>query len=63
VRYYAHTAELPDRHRDPNPERWQLLKDHLSRVAALAARFAQPFGLQVGDSPSVIRDPTRFQEA
>lgn len=38
--YYAHT--LPG---EP-PEKWQLLEEHLGKVADLAARFAKPFGAE-----------------
>jgi CRISPR-associated helicase Cas3/CRISPR-associated endonuclease Cas3-HD len=43
--YYAHTAE--DENGRPLPEssgKWQLLHDHLRNVAALAEKFAAPFG-------------------
>ena len=36
MEFYAHTKED-----DPNPENWQLLKDHLKNVAELAKQFAQ----------------------
>jgi CRISPR-associated endonuclease/helicase Cas3 len=43
VTYYAHTAEDPDG--NPLPEKhWQLLSDHLRKVAERAAGFAAPFG-------------------
>lgn len=42
--YYAHTATLPDGTRDPDKSKWQLLADHLRKVADLAAKFAAPFG-------------------
>ena len=32
VRYYAHTAELPDRTRDPNQDHWQPLSTVLRIV-------------------------------
>ncbi len=36
--YYAHSTT------DPSRINWQLLKDHLKKVACLAAEFAEPFG-------------------
>jgi len=42
VKYYAHTATLPDGKNDPNPERWQFLADHLRNVADAAEQFAVP---------------------
>ena len=45
VKYYAHTATLPDGKPDPNPERWQALADHLRNVADVAEKFAAPFNL------------------
>ena len=41
--FYAHTAEDANGRRLPKAE-WQLLKDHLRNVSALAAQFAAPFG-------------------
>jgi len=32
--YYAHTADAPDGHPDPDQTRQQKLSDHLQRVAA-----------------------------
>ncbi len=40
--YHAHTAGGRDGKPDPNQANWQLLKDHLRNVAALARRFAEP---------------------
>ena len=45
VKFYAHTATLPDGTNDPNTEHWQLLSDHLRKVADLAEEFADPFGM------------------
>jgi len=45
VKYYAHTATLPDGANDPNPERWQLLSAHLRNVADAAEKFAGLFNL------------------
>jgi CRISPR-associated endonuclease/helicase Cas3 len=45
VKYYAHTATLPDGANDPNTERWQLLSAHLRNVADLAEKFATPLNL------------------
>jgi HD superfamily phosphohydrolase YqeK len=44
-RYYAHTTLTQDGALGLDPRRWQPLKDHLRRVAALARRFAEPLGL------------------
>jgi len=45
MNFYAHTAELPDGgHADER--HWQPLCTHLRNVAALAATFAAPFGLE-----------------
>jgi CRISPR-associated endonuclease/helicase Cas3 len=43
--FYAHTAEDENGRQLPE-SRWQLLKDHLVNVAALAKRFATPLGLE-----------------
>ena len=43
--YYAHTAEKSDGSRDPDVRQWQLLRDHLRNVAALAKQFGAPLGL------------------
>jgi CRISPR-associated endonuclease/helicase Cas3 len=45
VKYYAHTATLPDGANDPNLDRWQLLSAHLRNVADLAEKFAATFNL------------------
>lgn len=45
MRFYAHTAELPDGSRDPDEHRWQPLATHLRNVVELTARFAAPFGM------------------
>ncbi len=45
VKFYAHTATLPDGANDPKTERWQLLSDHLRNVADLAEEFGDPFGM------------------
>jgi CRISPR-associated endonuclease/helicase Cas3 len=45
VNFYAHTATRPDGSGDPDRARWQLLSDHLRRVAGLAEAFARPLGL------------------
>jgi hypothetical protein len=42
VKYYAHTATLPDGENDPKPERWQLLSAHFRNVADVAEKFAVP---------------------
>lgn len=38
-KYYAHTN-------GPDPEKWQLLEEHLEGVARMAAEFARPFGAE-----------------
>lgn len=45
MNYYAHTADGPDGQPDPDESRWQLLRDHLRNVAALARRFGEFLGL------------------
>ncbi|HRY51776.1 MAG TPA: hypothetical protein P5186_27370 [Candidatus Paceibacterota bacterium] len=45
TKFYAHTAELPDGTRDPDPDHWQRLSEHLCNVAALAKKFAEPLRL------------------
>src|ERR1017187_9165392 len=47
VKYYAHTATLPDGTNAPNTERWQLLSAHLRNVADLAEKFAVSLNLGV----------------
>jgi len=45
MNYYAHTADLPNRSRDPDENHWQPLATHLRNVADLAKQFATPLGL------------------
>src|SRR2546421_4242407 len=44
MKFYAHTAEDENGNQLPETE-WQLLKDHLRQVAALARAYAGPLGL------------------
>lgn len=44
MKFYAHTAEKNDGSSDPDESRWQPLREHLEKVANLAAKFAEPFG-------------------
>jgi CRISPR-associated endonuclease/helicase Cas3 len=43
--YYAHTAKTAQGEPDPDKSKWQPLKDHLRKVAKMAATFAEPLGL------------------
>lgn len=45
MRFFAHTAQLPDGRQDPDVAHWQPLADHLRNVAVKAMEFATPLGL------------------
>ncbi|MBI4660122.1 MAG: hypothetical protein HY735_14880 [Verrucomicrobia bacterium] len=45
MKFYAHTATLPDGSPDRDPSRWQPLSAHLRNVAERAREFAAPLCL------------------
>jgi len=45
MKFYAHTATLPDGKLDPDQDHWQPLSEHLRNVALLAKEYATPLGL------------------
>jgi CRISPR-associated endonuclease/helicase Cas3 len=62
VKFYAHTAEDEDGKRLPESD-WQLLKDHLCRVAALAAQFAAPLGsASEAELAGLLHDLGKYRE-
>lgn len=66
MEFYAHTAQGPDGKQLLDRKRWQLLREHLSRVADLARTFAVPLNLSVeAEMVGLLHDlgkyTTRFQ--
>lgn len=57
TKYYAHTN-------GPDPEKWQLLEDHLKNVSHLAAQFAAEFGAEDwGKLAGLWHDLGKYSEA
>jgi CRISPR-associated endonuclease/helicase Cas3 len=63
MNYYAHTAELADGTRDPDTRHWQLLCDHLRKVAKLAKQFAAPLGLaEEAELAGLLHDLGKYRD-